>query len=1026
MRLRSGAVVAVGLVALATAGGRGAGAAQAPEVLFVWGEARDSGLAVEAGTTLEVRGRGFPAASRGPIRIGAPTGEEIGAYAASPEGTVETRATIPAGQAAGSYRLIACSVGRDGSCGVGASVALAVTRPATTTTSASTTTTATSTTTVPLGAATTTTTLPLATPTTAGTVPPGPGGVSGPSTTLGGDPPFPSTIGPPDLAVTTTTTQPPLAADIPAEVPNLAVTAIEVTQGLQDLENKFPLVAGRMTTVRVHGVTTEDGESQGGITGAIQVIRVAGGQQTVLGVLFDQNTTPITFYDGPRRLDQASTPYFQLPIQWATGTLRIRAWVYAYDPEAANEPDQADNLAEVTVSFDGGRPVHLYYFPLSLEVDGVPLTVDPFAEYLPQQAHVYRSLPVPATFGHPMSAVVSGDGWDLTEGSETMGAPNTALLEMHELDGRADNDHYVGLVHPDVPSHFGGLAKGKDKPVLWSKWHSGYNDVFPWTHRGGTILAHELGHNMGIDHAPCEVEFGDPYPGELKGGPIDLTFPGLYGFPACSLAPQDGQGYMGWDVVWQLTDMTVPPVLSNVPAGDKEPNYAYPFMGYRYPGWVDPWHGCLVLHFVEVACDQLALEVKDLDAPSGGGDPGGIPTPGWAIPNFDCKEFSLDGKGEIDLCNFTLGPSGDPTASEPAVADGFLLVTGAVNRPKGTGRLDRVLSVPDRTSIEPERAPGGEAVDYVVVLEADRPVAVRPVVVERSGGGHGAGSDGTEWFTVKAPAVPGLTKVSLLAKGAVLATLTPKGEPPSGGIGPVSVGDGLTAPLRLGDAEGDRVRGYLQYRPGPGAPWTTVAAGVTGDVALGSIRSLPASDDGQLRLLATDGWSTTQAVVDGVRIPEKGPTVGILSPAEGATQPAGHPLTLMAQALDAEDGFLDGPSVAWRSDRDGDLGRGPALAVTDLTVGDHVLTVTATDAGGNAASASVPVTITETDLPGDDVVATLEDVVFAGTGTGEGGSGLGVAGAAGAALAALAAAGVVLRRRRAGGGAAPGDGEGPP
>lgn len=206
-----------------------------------------------------------------------------------------------------------------------------------------------------------------------------------------------------------------------------------------------------------------------------------------------------------------------------------------------------------------------------------------------------------------------------------------------------------------------------------------------------------------------------------------------------------------------------------------------------------------------------------------------------------------------------------------------------------------------------------------------------------------------------------------------------------------------------------------------------MAAGVTGDVALGSIQSLAASDDGQLRLLATDGWSTTQAVAGGVPIPEKGPTVGILSPAPGATQPAGHPLTLMAQALDAEDGFLEGSSVAWRSDRDGELGRGPALAVTDLTVGDHVLTVTATDAGGNAASASVPVTITDTDLPGDDVVATLEDVVFVAA-DGEddgGGSGLGLA----------VGAGPPWRRwpppwsSDTGGwwvGAAPGGGQGPP
>lgn len=1030
MGWRTGGIVAAALAVVVLVGDGGAGAAQqAPEVVLVWGTTRDSGATVEAGGSIEVTGTGFPAGGRGSIRIGGTTGDEVGTWSAGRDGAVATSVAVPPGYAAGPARLIACAVSSTGACTVGAAASLTVGAPATTTTRATTTTT-----TLPIGTPTTTTTLPIGTPTTTTTLPLGsattttdvsrPGGLSGPSTTLGGDPPAPSTIGPPDLGISTTTTQPPLQADIPEEVPNLAVEAIEVTQGLQDLPNKFPLVAGRLTTVRVHGLTTEEDASQGGITGAIQVVRVAGGKETVLGVQFDENTTPITFHDGLRRLDPATTPYFTLPLQWASGTLKIRAWVYAYDVEAGNEPDQADNLAEVTVSFDNGRPIHLYYWPLSLEVDGVAKTVDPFAEYLPQQFHVYRSLPIPNAIGHPMSAVVGQPGWDLSEGSETMGAPLTALLEMHQLDGRADNDHYVGLVHPDVPSHFGGLAKGRDKPVLWSKWHSGYNGTFPWAHRGGSILAHELGHNMGINHAPCKSTLGDPYPGELAGGAIDLGFPGLYGFPSCSLAPQDSKGYMGWDVAWQLTDMESPPVMSNIPAGDKEPNYAYPFMGYKGPGWVDPWHGCLVLQFVEVACDQLALEVKDLDAPSGQGDPGGIPTPGWPIPNFDCKEFSLDGKGETDLCNLTLVPGGDPTASEPADADGYLLVSGVVNRKTGGGRVEQVLAVPDRTRIAPASAPAGEEVEFVLVYETDRPVAVRAVVIEQGTGGHAAGSDGTEWFAEKAPPIAGLTRVTLVSKSAVLGTLTPKGGPPSGGIGAVSVTGGLDVPLRLADPDGDPVLGYLQYRPRPDAAWTTVAARVTGDVATNGLQSLPAGDRGQLRLLATDGWSTTQAVAEGVVIPEKGPTVGVLGPVEGDVRPAGHPLVLTGQAVDAEDGVLDGRSVVWTSDRDGGIGSGAAMTVSDLSVGDHVLTMTATDTKGNASSASVRVTITPTDQPGGDVLTTLEDVVFAGAATdGSGGSGLGVAVAAGAALAALGAAAVVLRRRRGpGAGGAPPDG----
>lgn len=243
----------------------------------------------------------------------------------------------------------------------------------------------------------------------------------------------------------------------------------------------------------------------------------------------------------------------------------------------------------------------------------------------------------------------------------------------------------------------------------------------------------------------------------------------------------------------------------------------------------------------------------------------------------------------------------------------------------------------------------------------------------------------------------------------MLTIIGPQGGGPAGGIGTVAVGDGLVVPISASDPEGAKVTGYLQYRPDDDAPWVTVAARISGDVALDSFQSLPASDQGQMRLLVTDGWTTTQALASGIQIPEKGATLGIISTLDGSTHVGGHPLSLEVQALDAEEGFLDGGSVVWTSDVDGTLGTGATLSVDDLSEGDHVLTATATDSVGNESSASVKVTITASDLPDDDVIATLTNIVFASD-HGDSSNGFPVVPVGGAVLIAVAV-GVVVRRR---------------
>ena len=60
-------------------------------------------------------------------------------------------------------------------------------------------------------------------------------------------------------------------------------------------------------------------------------------------------------------------------------------------------------------------------------------------------------------------------------------------------------------------------------------------------------------------------------------------------------------------------------------------------------------------------------------------------------------------------------------------------------------------------------------------------------------------------------------------------------------------------------------------------------------------------------------------------------------------------------ATDLGDGSIPGDKLTWRSDVQGELGKGYEVAVTNLTPGPHILTLTAVDSQGK--SGSVPVDV---------------------------------------------------------------------
>jgi glucose/arabinose dehydrogenase len=101
--------------------------------------------------------------------------------------------------------------------------------------------------------------------------------------------------------------------------------------------------------------------------------------------------------------------------------------------------------------------------------------------------------------------------------------------------------------------------------------------------------------------------------------------------------------------------------------------------------------------------------------------------------------------------------------------------------------------------------------------------------------------------------------------------------------------------------------------------------------------------------------ATDQIVVSiGANTP---PTVTISAPADQATFAAGASVTFTATAQDQQDGNVSN-SLTWSSDRDGNLGTGASVTRSNLSVGTHVITATATDSAGASGTAQRTLTIT--------------------------------------------------------------------
>jgi hypothetical protein len=88
------------------------------------------------------------------------------------------------------------------------------------------------------------------------------------------------------------------------------------------------------------------------------------------------------------------------------------------------------------------------------------------------------------------------------------------------------------------------------------------------------------------------------------------------------------------------------------------------------------------------------------------------------------------------------------------------------------------------------------------------------------------------------------------------------------------------------------------------------------------------------------------------------PMASIFHPGDMETRDAGMLIPFIGEAMDPEDGALTGAALVWSSDLTGQIGTG-TMFDAPLSVGTHVITLTATDSDGNTGTDAITLFIVQ-------------------------------------------------------------------
>ena len=296
---------------------------------------------------------------------------------------------------------------------------------------------------------------------------------------------------------------------------DLSIDSLEITQAVQTPSNSVPLVAGRPAIVRVYAKYTGTA-----VPGSVTV-SLTGARGGVALPPVTLGPQPVSA--SPSRATYSSSFNLPLPTSWLSGTVAMTATV---DSEAAeDEADETNNTATATLVFHTVPALDLVIVPIRYTDTGTinpgvypPPTVDTVSDFIKR---TYPLSTINMTFHAPYNFT-----GDLSDSYYWGNNDHTGLLD-HVT---ALKTGEVGVYSPKV--YYGLVSTGTSVSNTWLPLSSSFILGIGWIGTRASAgldipvsfglpdditsdtAAHEIGHNLGRYHAPCDTVSG-----------LDLSYP---------------------------------------------------------------------------------------------------------------------------------------------------------------------------------------------------------------------------------------------------------------------------------------------------------------------------------------------------------------------------------------------------------------------------------------------------------------------------------------------------------------------
>lgn len=344
--------------------------------------------------------------------------------------------------------------------------------------------------------------------------------------------------------------------------PDLTIANMEFTQAIQTITNTAPLIADKPLVARMTVGVSGYGGSVANVTGQLRAFR--NGVELSGSPLAPLNSsTPFTAQTTPNRGQLSHTLNFAFPTAWlAAGTLTIEATVN--HNQTVTENSYANNTQSYQLTFNSIDPLEIVLVPIAFQLNGQGEIYRPTLDATTKFGLGYLAelFPVPnVQYTIHSEYAFIGDLYTNTGWGELLLAirqlrnsevadPNAPFPLYYGVVNVAPGCCYPGTLSPKpavggkayVP---GNTAVGLETTGMIIDYNGdgqpdpGYPN--PYITLQEHMASHEIGHNFGLGHAPCNITGAPGFPNSTA----EIEDVGFY-MPTMSLVPSTHKDVMSY------------------------------------------------------------------------------------------------------------------------------------------------------------------------------------------------------------------------------------------------------------------------------------------------------------------------------------------------------------------------------------------------------------------------------------------------------------------------------------------------